>query len=233
MSSEYMRAQHSEAGFFALPDGPGPFPGVVVIHEAFGLNQNIREVATRFAGQGYAAFAVDLFAGRNRALCMFRLFGGMFLNSTGHRGIADLRAALTSLQERPQVDAQRVGAIGFCMGGSFAIAWACSDQRLQVIAPFYAFNPRPLEALARACPVVGSYPGNDFTRGQGERLDAELDRHGIAHDVKIYPGARHSFFNDSGRAHDPAASADAWKRVLAFFGEHLEPHQSLPPPTST
>ena len=79
-----------------------------------------------------------------------------------------------------------------------------------------------LEAyLARSCPVVGSYPEKDFTAHSARKLEAELERHNIAHDMKTYPGARHSFFNDRSRAYDPAASEDSSPRTLTFFGEHL------------
>ncbi len=145
----------------------------------------------------------------------------MTLNSLDHRGIHDLKAALTYLSSQPGVDAARLGAIGFCMGGGLAIAWACADNRLKAIAPFYAPNPRPLAAVSRLCPVVGSYPTGDFTTKQGQRLDTALDGYGVVHDIKVYAGARHSFFNDRNRAHHPTASADSWQRVLAFFGEHL------------
>ena len=207
--------------YLASPAGDGPFPGVVVIHEAFGLNDNIKDIARRLADQGYAALAVDLFAGRNRMVCMFRFFGGMFVNSLDHAGIHDLKAALTFLTAQPGVDGARIGAIGFCMGGGFAIAWAATDNRLKAIAPFYGTNPRPLEAVARLCPVVGSYPENDFTGGMGQKLDAELDRYQIPHDIKVYPGAGHSFFNDTSRNHNAAASQDSWNRVLAFFKQHV------------
>jgi carboxymethylenebutenolidase len=210
-------------GHLALPDEPGPHPGVVVIHEIFGLNENIKDIAGRFADQGYAALAVDLFGGRNRAVCMARFMTGMLAGSVDRFGIADLKAALTHLAGLPEVDPKRIGAIGFCMGGGFAIAWACTDDRLKAIAPFYGANPRPLDAVQRACPVVGSYPEKDFTAGAGRALDKALDRHGIAHDIKIYPGAGHSFFNDRGRAYDKAAATDSWTRVLGFFGEHLAP----------
>ena len=192
-----------------------------MIHEIFGLNDNIRDIAGRFAGEGYAALAVDLFSGRNRAVCMARFMGGMFLNSLDHGGIRDLKAALTHLSEMPQVDDERLGAIGFCMGGSFAIAWACTDYRLKAIAPYYGANPRPLEAVSRSCPVVGSYPEKDFTAKAARNLDERLIRHDVPHDIKIYPGARHSFFNDQGRAHDPAASEDSWRRTLDFFSDRI------------
>ena len=210
-------------GYLALPDAPGPHPGVVVIHEAYGLNDNIKDIAGRFAGQGYASLAVDLFSGRNRAICMTRYMTGMLIGSVDRYGISDLRAALTHLAAMPDVDAERIGAIGFCMGGGFAIAWACTDDRLKAIAPFYGANPRPLDAVKRSCPVVGSYPEKDFTAGAGRALDRALDTTGIAHDIKIYPGAGHSFFNDRGRAYNKPAADDSWARVLSFFGEHLTP----------
>src|ERR1700674_4362853 len=213
-------------GYLVLPDEPGPHPGVVVIHEAYGLNENIKEIAGRFADEGYAALAVDLFGGRNRGICMARYMPGRLAGSVNRHGIGELRAALTHLAGLPEVDPERVGAIGFCMGGGFAIAWACTDPRLKAIAPFYGANPRPLDAVRRACPVVGSYPEKDFTASAGRALDKELERHGIAHDIKIYPGAGHSFFNDRSRAYSKAAATDSWSRVLAFFGEHLR-HNSL------
>lgn len=208
-------------GFLARPEGAGPFPSVVVIHEIFGLNDNMRDVARRFAEEGYAAFAVDLFSGRNRALCMARFMAGMLRGAPDRFGIKDLKAALGVLAEQPYVDAGRVGAIGFCLGGGFAIAWACTDDRLKAVAPFYGVNPRPLEAVARSCPVVGSYPEKDFTARSGRRLDAELERHGVERDIKVYPGARHSFFNDRGRAYDPVAAEDSWRRTLAFFRDKI------------
>ena len=207
--------------YLARPDGDGPFPGVVVIHEAFGLNDNIRNITRRFSDEGYAAFAVDLFANRNRAVCMARFIAGMLRGSPDRFGVSDLKTALGVLAEQPCVDERRLGAIGFCMGGGFAIAWACTDDRLKSIAPYYGANPRPLSAVARSCPVVGSYPEMDFTARSARKLAAELERHDIAHDIKIYAGTRHPFFNNRGRAYDPAASEDAWRRTLAFFGEHL------------
>src|SRR5579864_907896 len=182
-------------GYLAVPDGAGPHPGVIVIHEAYGLNDNIKGIARRFAEAGYVALAVDLFSERNRAVCMARYMGGMLLGSVNRYGIDDLKSALTYLAKDRTVDAQRLGAIGFCMGGGFAIAWACTDSRLKAIAPFYGANPRPLEVVSRSCPVVGSYPEKDFSAGAGRALDQALDGYGIEHDIKVYPDAGHSFFN--------------------------------------
>jgi len=209
-------------GYLARPEGEGPFPGIVVIHEVYGLNENMKDIARRFASEGYVALAIDLFAGRNRVICMARFMSGQLLNSLNHSGIHDLKAALTFLSEQPDVDDSRLGAVGYCMGGSLAIAWACTDDRLKAIAPYYGTNPRPLKAVARLCPVVGSYPGNDFTASSGRKLDVELNRYNVQHDIKIYPGAKHAFFNDTLKgSYDKEAAQDSWERVLAFFGERI------------
>ncbi len=206
--------------YVARPEGTAPFPGVLVIHEAFGLTPDIRRVTDRLAGEGYVALAVDLFSGRNAAVCMARLMGGMLTDSLDHAGVRDLRVALGALAGQAGVDGGRLGAIGFCMGGSLALALSCTDRRLKAVAPYYAMNPRPLEAVRRACPVVGSYPQPDFTTRHGQRLEAELAASGVPHDIRVYPGTRHSFFNaDNARTYDPAAAADSWARVLAFFRE--------------
>lgn len=212
----------SRAAYFARPAGDGPFPGVVVIHEIVGLNENIRDVTRRLARAGYVALAVDLFAGHNRTICMFRLLASQIRNSSGSRSVHELRAALSYLAAQPTVDAARLGAIGFCLGGGFAIAWACGDDRLKAIAPFYGMRTTPLSALERSCPVVGSYPDHDFSTSSARMLEQRLTRYGIAHDIKVYAGAQHSFFNDRYPAHyNAAASEDAWRRVLAFFDEHM------------
>jgi carboxymethylenebutenolidase len=222
LTSEIDHGELKGGGYLAAPDGDGPHPGVVVIHEAYGLNDNIKDITRRFAGAGYVALAVDMFSDRNRAICMARYMTGMLVGSVNRYGIDDLKTALTYLAKNPTVDAGRVGAIGFCMGGGFAIAWACTDSRLKAIAPFYGANPKPLEAVSRLCPVVGSYPEKDFTAGAGRALDKALESHSITRDIKIYPGAGHSFFNDTSRSYDKAAAEDSWRRVLAFFGDQLQ-----------
>lgn len=218
-------------GYLVRPEGDGPFPGVVIIHEIYGLSENIKDIAHRFADEGYVALAIDLFAGRNRTVCMFRFMGQMMFSSLNNSSIDDLKSSLTYLKQQPGVDAQRLGAIGFCMGGGFAIAWATSDSRLKAIAPYYGSNPRPLQAVERLCPVVGSYPGKDFTAPQGQKLAIELDRYNIAHDIKIYPDAKHSFFNDKGSHYNEKAAKDSWQRVMAFFREHVS--NATTPPAHT
>jgi carboxymethylenebutenolidase len=216
-----MRTESLGRSYLALPDRSGPFPGVVVVHEASGLNDNIRDICGRFAAEGYAALGVDLFEGRNRAVCMARMFVGGMAGNLDYYGVPTLKAALEQLASRPEVDGARIGAIGFCLGGSIVLTWACSDNRLAAIAPFYGAAPKPREAIRRMCPVVGSWPGKDFTTKAAGILETELTAAGIPHDLKIYPGAKHSFFNDQWRTYHPAAAADSWQRVLAFLADHV------------
>src|SRR5260370_39312835 len=201
------RTELKGGGYFAEADGAGPHPGVIVIHEAYRLNDIIKDGARRFAKAGYVALAVDLFSDRNRAACMARYMGGMLLGSVTRYGVGDLKAALTYLAKDRTVDAKRLGAIGFCMGGGFAIAWAWTDSRLKAIAPFYAPTPRPLDVVSRLCPVVGSYPAQDFTANSVRALERALDQTQIAHDIKIYPNAHHSLSNEQPTSSSEAAAA--------------------------
>lgn len=206
----------------ARPDAPGELPAVVIIHELFGLNDNIRDIARRFADEGYVALAVDLFSGDgNRKLCVMRVMSALVVRPLKNKGLSDLRRSIDWLQRRPEVDANRVGAIGFCMGGGYALALACVESDLRASSAFYCTNPRQMSALRRACPIVGSYPENDWSARSGRKLDLALDEYNIPHDVKIYPGAGHSFFNDTLDGYHPEAAADSWQRTLAFFREHM------------
>ena len=221
------------AAYLALPDGEGPFPGIVVIHEIFGLNENIRQIAQRFSREGYAALAVDLFSTGSRVACMLRIFYGMLMRPLANGIVADLQTTVGFLKEWPGVDPGRVGVIGFCMGGSYALQLACladlvkgSGQVLRAAPVFYGMNPRPLEAVAQACPIVGSYPEKDFTANAARQLEPLLEKYHVTHDIKVYPEARHSFFNDTGPAYHPEAATDAWKRTLAFFDIHLKSAQA-------
>jgi carboxymethylenebutenolidase len=216
-----MKIEQIGTAYFVVPDGEGPHPGVVVIHELYGLNDNIRDVCRRLAEQGYAALGVDLFAGRNRALCMARMFSSWVSGNLNDSGVAELKATLGMLSQRPEVDPARLGAIGFCMGGFYATTWACTDNRLKAIAPFYGNAPRNKAALRRLCPVVGSWPEKDLTTSAAATLEMELSAAGIPHDLKLYPGARHSFFNDQSSTYHPIAAADSWQRVLTFFNTHI------------
>jgi carboxymethylenebutenolidase len=106
-----MRPEALDGSFLAVPDGAGPFPGLVVIHEASGLNANIKDVCRRLSGEGYVAMGVDLFEDRNRAVCMARMLAGGLAGNLDHYGVPALKEALGALARRPEVDADRLGAV--------------------------------------------------------------------------------------------------------------------------
>lgn len=210
-------------GYLVRPAGAGSFPAVVVIHEILGLNENIKGITNRFASAGYVALAVDLFTRLHppRFICIARYMMDQLARPLNNPRTHDLQAALTFLADQAGVDAARLGAVGFCMGGGYAIAWACVEPRLKAIAPFYGYNPRaPQAVIARRCPVVASYPANDrsLTQISGRRLEKTLAAHGISHDIEIYSDTQHSFCN---MHYDGYAAEDSWRRMLKFFDGHL------------
>lgn len=207
--------------FLVKPEGTGPFPGLVIIHEIFGLNDNIRGITGRFAEQGYAALAVDLFSNRNRVLCMMQLIHGMMIRPLNNRVVSDLQSSIAFLQQQPGVDRNRIGAVGFCMGGGYALQLAVTDKGMKAASAFYGAAPKPLEAFAQSCPIIGSYPEKDFSAEGARELDAVLEKYDIPHDIKFYENTRHSFFNQQRTPFEVEASKDAWQRMLSFFGEHL------------
>lgn len=207
--------------FFARPKDTGSFPGLVVIHEAFGLNDNIREITRQFAEQGYAALAVDLFSNRNRMLCMLQAFHGMLVRPLNNPMLSDLQSTVAHLRQQEGVDQDRIGAVGFCMGGAYALQLAVTEKGMKAASVFYGANPKPLESLAQSCPIVGSYPDKDFTTQAARELEVVLEKNNIPHDIKIYEDTKHSFFNRRRTPVEVEASKDAWQRMLSFFHEHL------------
>jgi carboxymethylenebutenolidase len=207
--------------FFARPEGAEPLPGVIVIHEIFGLNDNIRQISRQFAEHGYAALAVDLFSNRNRAICMMQIFHGIIFRPLNNSTLDDLNSAFNFLKQQQGVDSNRIGAVGFCMGGSYALQMAISARGMKAASVFYGANPKPLDSVAQACPIIGSYPDKDFTTRAAHELEVSLENYNVPHDIKIYENTQHSFYSQQRTPFEVEASKDAWQRMLKFFGEHL------------
>lgn len=218
-------------GFLAVPDGSGPWPGVVVIHEAFGLNDDIRGISRRFADAGYLTFAPDLLAKGNRIACLVKVAKSM---STGTGETAEQILGVRHwLADRDDCTG-RVGIAGFCLGGGFAIVMA--NRGFDASAVQYGRLPKNLQAaVAGSCPMVASYGGRDRTlTGVADRLEGALADADVPHDVKEYPDAGHSFLNHSQApwwakpfsmgmhaGYVDTAAADAWDRILTLFDESL------------
>jgi carboxymethylenebutenolidase len=228
----YHPAASRELGaYLSVPRGEGPWPGVVVIMDALGLSDDIKDQADRLAAAGFLAFAPDLYSGRGPKCVIATLQASRSGAGEAYEGI---EAARQWLVERADCTG-KIGIIGFCMGGGFAL----------LCAPRYAFDASSVnygevpedaaQRLAGACPIVGSYGRRDRTMpGRAQRLETALTTLDIPHDVKEYPDAGHSFLNRFNTGplfapvvkfagfnyHHPSAE-DAWRRILTFFDQHL------------
>ena len=247
--------------YLAKPEGSGPWPAVVVIHEIFGLVDHTKDVANRFAGEGFIALAPNLFGSPELAqvLTPDRIRKAMQVMSrlprrdpvlareaidalpepdrteVGRtvqvllRGLPkdrltqDLVAAVQHLRTLPFVKPDRIGCVGFCFGGGLSINLACAADVAACVV-FYGENPSPLEKIRDLRGVVlGLYGGEDA------RIDADLDKlvkamveHHKDFEMRIYPGAPHAFFNDTNpTTYRKGAAADAWDRVVRFYGRSL------------
>jgi carboxymethylenebutenolidase len=203
-----------------------------MIHEIFGLDEVMRGHADRLAGFGYLTLAVDLFSAGSTARCLVATMTAM-MRRRG-RAFADISAAHDYLAGSPDCTG-RIGVIGFCIGGGFALLTASNG--FDAAAVNYGQLPRHLdEAVAGACPIIGSYGGRDPSlRGAAGRLNEALDKAGVVHDVKEYPAASHAFLNYAeagpralrpllrvaGIGPETESAKDAWDRIERFFAGYL------------
>ena len=223
-----------------LPDGEGPFPGLVLLMEAFGLNDHIRDLARRLAAEGYATLAPDLYfreevrvvpyAERERVVdLMMRtiaLGDDAAERVKDDRVADDIAHALRALRAQSEVDVERIGAIGFCMGGRLAFLAGCRQGAgLRAVVAFYGGRIVPLlpEADKIAAPLLLHFGAEDASipLPQVERIRADLGVLGKACEIHVYPGAGHGFFCDERDSFHAPSAASAWTRSLRFMAEHL------------
>jgi len=215
------------AALLTVSRGAQPVPGVVLVHELFGLDGVIRDAASRLAGNGYAALAVDLFGHRGgRAACLMRELGSMLTGrGTGSQVLADLEAAVDWLGSYPRTDPARIAMVGFCWGGGVTLAFATESDDLRAAAAFYGRNPRPLERVASVgCPVLGVYGAKDrLVTPAGQRLAEAMAAHGKRFEWHVVDGVGHGFMRHTARAFRPEAGEEGWRLLLDFLGRELRP----------
>lgn len=220
----FKSGSETATGYLALPEGQGRHPALVVIHEWWGLNDWVREETRKFAEQGYVALAVDLYRGKVAADAgeAHELMRGL----PEDRAVRDMKAAFEYLASRRDVDKNKIGSVGWCMGGGYSLALAVNEPRLAACVINYG---RPVTDSAEIqkihAPILGNFGALDrgITPEDVGAFEKTVKAAGKSIDVKIYDGAGHAFENPNNKdGYRAEAAADAWNRMVAFFNKTLK-----------
>ncbi len=220
--------------YVAQPKGGGSYPGVVVIQEAFGVNDHIKKVTERIAAEGYVAIAPDIFhreterlipyADMNKAIATLQ-------RVIDSKAMDDIGAAIAQLKTQSNVKASAIGVTGFCMGGRLTyLAAAHHAKDIKCAVPYYGGgipmgNPSPLSRTGEIqCPMVLFFGAKDqlISPEHVEQVKAELTAKKVAFQLHVYPDAGHGFFCDDRASYHEASAKDAWEKTKAFFAQHLQ-----------
>jgi carboxymethylenebutenolidase len=219
----YKSGDETVNAYLALPDGAGKHPAIIVIHEWWGLNDWVKEQAQKYAAQGYVALAVDLYRGKvagnpDEAHILMR-------GLPDDRGMRDLEAAFAYLSSRADVDAAKIGSIGWCMGGSWSIKLAVDQPKLAACVVNYGWLPSDPSLVAKIkAPVQGNFGADDqgIPAKDAKAFETAMKADGKITDIKIYDGAGHAFQNPNNKqGYRPEATADASQRISGFFQKYL------------
>ena len=225
----YKSGSDTVHGILYAPAGKGPFPGIIVIHEWWGLNDWVKEQASKLADQGYETLAIDLYRGKvattpNEA---HEFMGGV----PPDRAKRDLEAAFNFLASQPNVKKDRIGAIGWCMGGGYALGLALEEPKLAAdVINYGVFDYASLakdqsEIKKINAPILGLFGAQDrgITPDDVKTFGEQMDKLGKKIDVTIYPDAGHAFENPNNKdGYRPKDAQDAWDKTVAFFASTLK-----------
>ncbi len=220
---QFAAGKETVNGFLATPEKPGRYPGLVVIHEWWGLNDWVKEQTEKLAAQGFVALAVDLYHGAvaTNTDDARELSRGV----TNDQAIADLTGAFDYLAARNDVDRDHIGAIGWSMGGGYALQLALHQPRLAACVVNYGPLPTDPNDIAQIyAPVLGNFGADDrgITPDDVHTFEKTLTNLRRRVDIKIYDGGGHGFENPANTAsYNPQAAADAWARTIAFLNKNL------------
>jgi len=220
----YKSVDETVKGIIYMPTGKGPFPGVLVIHEWWGLNDWVKEQASKLADQGYVALAIDLYRGKVAKTPdeAHQLMRGV----PEDRAKRDLDAAFHYLQARSDIKKNKIGAIGWCMGGGYALDVALEEPDLAADVINYghlATDPAAMKKIN--APILGLFGAQDqgIPADDVKKFGEALDKMGKKADITIYPDAGHAFENPNNKdGYRPKDAADAWKKIVSFFATTLK-----------
>jgi len=220
----YKSGDETVKAILYTPEGKGPFPAIIVIHEWWGLNDWIKEQATKLADQGYAALAIDLY--RGKAATTPDEAHEMMRGLPEDRAKRDLDAAFKYLRSQNNVKKNKIGAIGWCMGGGFALDVALIEPELAADVINYGHLATDAESLKKInAPILGLFGAQD--RGippeDVKKFGETLDKMGKKTDITIYPDAGHAFENPNNKeGYRPKDAADAWSKTVKFLAATLK-----------
>jgi len=220
----YPSGSETVRGYVAAPDGGGKKPAIVVIHEWYGLNDFAKRKADAFAKEGYVALAVDLYRGKvaTDADTAHQLMRGL----PEDRAVRDMKAGVAYLKTRPDVDPAKVGAVGWCMGGGYALALALAEPTLSGTVIYYGhLVTEPATIASLKVPLVGNFGGQDqgIPPESVREFEAAAKKAGKSVDFKIYPDAGHAFASSTDpKVYRPEDAKDADARAEAFFAKVLK-----------
>ncbi len=207
-------------GYVARPAGAGPFPAVLIIHENRGLLEHYKDVARRYAAEGFAAFAIDLASRLGGSDVAAAQLGQIDPDDL----LEDLQSGIDYLKQQDYVQPDSIGATGFCFGGGYCFDIAAASPDLKAAVPYYGTARRALEIGLdhTQAAILVNYGAND-SRITGEREDVEaaLKASGRPYQIIVHEGAGHAFFNDTGGSYNQAAATAAWTATLAWFRQYL------------
>lgn len=208
-------------GYWAHPEGGGPWPAVIVLQEWWGLNEHIMDVTRRLANEGYVALAPDLYKGQVATEPDEARKLVMELDMPA--AVDEIGSAVDHLLAQDFVRGDKVGIVGFCMGGGLVLMTALANDKLAVAVPFYGSPLTPQQATGVKAPVLGFYGADDsgIPVEQVRAMGGALTAAGIENEIQIYEGAPHAFFNDTRNSYRPEAADDAWQRLLTWLEKYL------------
>ena len=218
----------------AKPKEGGSYPGIIVLMEAFGLNDHIKKVTERIAQEGYVAIAPDLYHRESERLVPYsdlQKAVGIMNRLQDSKIMDDVGAAIAHLKSQPNVKAGSIGVTGFCMGGRFTyLAAAHHSKDIKAAVPFYPGgvpmgNPSPLSRTGEIkCPIYLFFGGKDplIPQEHVDKITAELTAKKVNFQLKLYPEATHGFFCDERPSYHPDSAKDAWEKFKSFFAQHLQ-----------
>ena len=220
----YKSGDETVHGILYTPQGKGPFPGIVVIHEWWGLNDWIKEEASKLADQGYVTLAIDLYRGKVATTPeeAHEIMRGV----PEDRANRDLKAAYEYLASQPNVKKDRIAAIGWCMGGGYSLDMALLEPNLAADVINYGhLVTDPNEIKKINAPILGLFGAQDrgITPDDVKKFGTEMDKQGKKIDTTIYPDAGHAFENPNNKdGYRPKDAEDAWNKTVAFFASTLK-----------